>query len=284
MKKTILAIMALIAFTSCNKTKEIKIVEPPKEIVLNVISNIDGSLGEYCSGKNEKIKIIFKKIEDAMLPGIEYKIPIKIIFSSSTDIKAGSGYNRYGPAMNVEFLDKEGKVIEGCFAGMKESYTDLATFIKAGNNREEWLNFTGRYLVTSEDKSFDESKNFINAISKATSVRIKSEIIEEMADPNPNESVTDAANRISGKNSDGSSSGGGDCDDFLNRYEEFVTEYVVIAKKVKNDPKNMSYMTELAQLAEKIKGIDGDFNRCKDDSKVSKKLLELQIKMAKAMQ
>lgn len=61
MKKIVLVLMAVMGVTACNNTKEIKIIEPPKELILNVVQNIDGDLGQFTIAKNEKIKITFKK-------------------------------------------------------------------------------------------------------------------------------------------------------------------------------------------------------------------------------
>jgi hypothetical protein len=275
MKKTVLIIMSIISLVSCNNEKEIKIVEPPKEIILNVIQNIDGDVGSFCYAKNEKIKISFKKVSDQIMPGFEYSVPIKINFTNSSDIKAGRGYNDYGPSLEIEFLDKEGKKIEDCFANMTISYTDLASLIKSGN-REEWINFEGTYYVNSleEDNSFEESKAFIANISKAASIRIKSKIIEEKVDSNSNDS---------GVSESTSSSGSADCDKLLNEYEEIVMDYIEIAKKAKENPNDISYMSDLADFAEKAKNLENDINQCKDDSKVVNRIVELQQKMVNAM-
>ncbi len=273
-----------MAFASCSKTKEIKITEPPKELILNVVQNIEGVLGQFSSAKNEKIKISFKKNEDQSLPGFEFEAPIKINFTTPSDIKAGRGYNNYGPRMEIEFLDKEGKIIENCFASMNGSYTDLASLIKSGN-KEEWVNFGGRYIVSSldEDKSLEDSKKYIEAISRASSIRIKSEIIAEKIDEHPNESAVDAANRMSGKSSGSSSSGGGNCDEFLEKYEEIVMAYISAAKKMKADSKDMSGLAKVGELAGEAKDIESKFQDCKNDPKIAAKYTAINMKMLDAM-
>jgi hypothetical protein len=282
MNKIVFLMLSSIAVTGCKKEQEIKITEPPKEIITNVVSKIEGQLSQYCVAKSEKIKIVFTKDSTELLPGINYEIPIKIIFTEPIDIKAGRGYNDYGPKMELEFLDKEGKKIEGYYAGMKNSYTDLASLVKAGG-KEEWLNFNGKYIVNSldEGKSLEESKSFIANISRVVSIRIKSEIIEEKIDPNPNETIQETANRISGKNSK-KSTNESSCDEFLDKYEEIVLEYVEIVKKVKNNPKDLTSMKDMAQISEKLGGLKGDISQCENDAKVAKRLVELQLKMANA--
>lgn len=277
MKKIILVLMAFTALTACNKTKEIKIVEPPKELILNVVQNIDGDLGQFSFAKNEKIKISFKKNEDEMFPGFEYEIPVKIIFSSASNIKAGRGYNYYGPSMELEFLDKDGKKIEDLYASMTDSYTDLASLIKEGSNREEWVNFTGSYSVNSiEDKSFEESKAFIDAISKASSIRIKSEIIAEKADPTPNEN---AANTESSSNS----SSGGNCDEFLEGYEEFMDDYIVVLKKYKDNPTDTSILSDYTSLMTEAQSWATKTKDCATDPAYAAKFVAIQMKIANAM-
>jgi hypothetical protein len=278
MKKIILALISFTVLTACNRTKEIKIVEPPKELILNVVQNIDGDLGQFSSAKNEKIKISFKKNEDEMLPGIEYKIPVKIIFSSASDIKAGRGNNDYGPSMEIEFLDKEGKKIEDCSALMTSSYTDLASLVKAGNYREEWVNFTGRYIVNSlyEDKSLEKSKAFIDAISKASSIRIKSKIIAEETDTNPNENV---ANSESSSNSSSS----GNCDEFLDGYEKFMEKYIVVLKKYKDNPTDPAILSDYTSLMTDAQNWATKTKDCAADPAFSAKFVAIQMKIANAM-
>lgn len=276
MKKLSTILLIILALSSCSSEKinEIKITEPPKELILNVEQSIDGDLGQYVSALNERIKITFAKEEDPLMPGFDYEFKVKMNFHSSLDVKTGTGYNHYGPSMEVEFLDKDGKVLEQCNASMSSSYQDLADNLKSGS-REEWISFTGHYMVNSMAKasSLDDSKKFLEKLTSATMIRVKSEIIEEEQDPDAGSSAS----------SDGSSGGGGDCEAFLDDYEEVVMEYVKIAKKMQSNPNNPSYSMDLAKVASKISEMDGDFNDCSSDAVVMNKLMALQAKMANAM-
>jgi hypothetical protein len=216
------------------------------------------------------------------LPGIEYEIPVKIVFSSAAEIKAGRGYNDYGPKMEIELLDKDGKIIENFSPNMASSYTDLAAFFKqGGNNREEWVNFSGRYIVTSsdEEKSLEDSKAFIDAISRASLVRIKSEIIAEEADPTPTESSVNTSNEVNSTNS----SSGDDCDEFLEGYEIFMDNYIVVLKKYKDNPSDPSILSDYTALMTEAQEWSTKTKDCASDAKFAAKFAAIQMKITSAL-
>lgn len=284
MKKIVLVLMAVIGVTACNNTKEIKIVEPPKEIILNIVQNIEGDLGQFAIAKNEKIKITFKKDVNESLPGIEYEIPVKMIFTSGATIAAGTGYNNYGPNMEVELLSKDGRVIKECRANMENSYTDLASLIKIGNNREEWIVFKGRYIVNSfsEDSSLEESKEFIDAISKAFFVRIKSNIIEEKIKSDDDEILNDSGDSMDDESV--SSSNGSDCDKFLDGYEKFMIKYIAILKKYQKNPASASVLAEYTLLMTEAQEWSTKTADCASNPKFAARFTAIQMKIANAMQ
>ena len=283
MKICLNALCLLLLFSCGSKINKIKIAEPPKELITNIYPTIEGDVGKYCNAKPEKIKITFTKDSSDFMTGIHYEIPIKIQFSKTGDIKAGSGYNHYGPRLDLEFLDKNDKLIQGISSSMNNSMDEISTLIKT-SNKEEWVIFKGMYIanaVLPGTNIFEESKKFIEDISKVNAIRIKSEIIEEKQDPNPNETVQEAADRISGKNSKSSSSGGsGNCSEFLNKYEEIVNDYIPLAQKLKNDPQNTSIITDMSSIAQKLMDLEKNYANCKNDKDIAEKIAKLAIKMA----
>lgn len=285
MRKMVFVLMAVMGLTACNNTKEIKIVEPPKELILKVVQNIDGDLGQFVVAKNEKIKITFKKDENESLPGIEYEIPVKVTFTSTSMIEAGSGYNNYGPNMEVELLNKEGRVIKECRANMENSYTDLASLIRTGNNREEWIVFKGKYIVMSlsEDGSFEESKAFIDAISKAFFVRIKSNIIEEKFRSEDDRILSDSEDNIVDDEAV-SSSKGSDCDKFLDGYERFMIKYIAIIKKYQKNPTSASVLSEYTSLMAEAQEWSDKTADCASNPKFAARLAAIQMKIANTLQ
>ncbi len=103
-KLTLLLLGSILLLNSCGGKKEveIKIVGPPKEIILNIISEINGEFGAFCKAKDEKIKFDFTKNADDFRAGLEYKVLIKISFFATTFLRQGSGYNSYGPNLELE--------------------------------------------------------------------------------------------------------------------------------------------------------------------------------------
>ena len=72
-----------------------------------------------------------------------------------------------------------------------------------------------------------------------------------------------------------------DCDQFIKDYEEFVNNYIVIAKKMKADPSDMSILTEYSKMASEAATMQTNGANC-TDAKYASKLAQLGIKMASA--
>lgn len=282
--EVILAVLILVFYTSCERTEEINIPLPPEKIKLNVIPDINGELSGYLLPDSENnVEIQFEKEEDNVLFGYNYEIDIMMIFKKALDVRAGRGYNYYGPSLRLELLDIEGKKIEEFNASMNGSYKTLANNLKEGNEKKEWITFSGRYSLSSfSKKPGDEAQEFINKVTKGCFIRIKSEIIKEEHDTGSSSSELNKATNKS--DSEETEINKGECDEFLDQYEEFVVEYVKFAKKVADDPQNMGYLSEMSQLANKVKGIEGNLESCKDnDPELAQRFMEIQQKMLNAM-
>lgn len=271
-----ITILSLSILASCTRKKTITMVEPPKEIITNVVTDIDGVLNSNMYAKNERVTMTVVKKESEDYPALEVSIPIKIVFTSPAAIRAGRGYNDYGPTLELEFLDKNDRKIDNAFARMDINYTDLARFLQSGN-REEWIKFTATYSIDKYgevDNNLAKSKKFFDELSMASKIRIKSQVIEEKS----------GSSTASSSSHSSSGSIDSDCEQFLNKYEEVVLEYARITKQMASNPNDQSYMTQLAALTAKISDIKGSLESCKNDAKVAARLMELEMKMVQAMQ
>lgn len=271
-RSIIMAGISVLAF-SCSKELELKLAEPPKEIIVNVEQVIDGELGQYCIASNQRVKISFTKIEEkGMWPfaGYKYQIPVNIDFEVAKTIKAGTGYNHYGPKLEIEFLDKNGQIIKlnQLTISMRTSYEDLASYIKSGKGTKTIM-FDSQYTKGTGDidKSLEHSQIFLSHFSKVAKIRLKSEIIEETFDTNTS----------SDEESDYDSSGG-DCQTFLDEYEEVYLEYVDLAKEMSQDPENTAtYSAKSIEISKKMSKIEGDIRKC-GDKEIIKKMTEISLK------
>jgi hypothetical protein len=273
--------ISLVGLTSCDNSEEvqtIKVTEPPKEIILNVSQNIDGAIGSFGFASKEKVTMKVSRIEDGSFPGFSFEVPIKLNFIKGQEIKAGRGYNSYGPNLMIEFLDKHGNSIPKVSGRMSLSFEALAELIKPGN-KEETILFSGSYTLNtySNDKIYESSKEFIDAISKASIIKITSEIIEEKI-----ETVSNSKSEENLETTSNSNSGKVDCDKFLKQYEELVMEYLKIAKKAQENPNNTAILGDLTKALQKANNMSSGLADCKD-SKVVQKMMELQVKMSNAM-
>ncbi len=78
-----------------------------------------------------------------------------------------------------------------------------------------------------------------------------------------------------------SSDESGDCDQFIEDYEEFVDDYIAIIKKMKADPSDMSILAEYTEMASNAATMQSDAADC-TDAKYITKLSQLATKLAKA--
>jgi hypothetical protein len=74
---------------------------------------------------------------------------------------------------------------------------------------------------------------------------------------------------------------GSDCDQFLADYETFVDSYISMAKKIQEDPTDMSAMTEYTSMMSKLTEMQSQGADC-NDAEVALKMTELNLKIAQA--
>ncbi len=72
-----------------------------------------------------------------------------------------------------------------------------------------------------------------------------------------------------------------DCDQFIVDYEEFVNDYIVLVKKMKANPSDMTVMTEYTEMASNLSTMQSDAKEC-TDPKYATKLAKLATKLASA--
>ena len=75
----------------------------------------------------------------------------------------------------------------------------------------------------------------------------------------------------------------GDCDDMLADYEEYMTEYIDLAKQIKSNPSDASIMSEYAALGAKGAEWASKTKDCAKDAKFAAKFSAVAMKLQKAM-
>ena len=79
-----------------------------------------------------------------------------------------------------------------------------------------------------------------------------------------------------------SSDGNGDCDKFIKDYEEFVNNYIVVLKKFKENPSDMTIITQYSEMAAKAANMETDAKDCTDPKYITK-VSELVTRLSKAV-
>lgn len=279
MKKTIIILgvilLASILVTSCKGNdqdeldKTISLPDPPKDIKYVGVQLIDGPLSEYLEVVEGEYLLELEKNEDKYLLGYDGQMKVKFRFLKSIDVKAGSGYNSFGPSLLGDVQDEQGKPLD--FTLEANSNEDLARFLKRGSG-EEWitLNISGQGGC---DNAEDAAKQ-LEEYKKGKKIRFNSEIVEEKFD----------SDSSSSSESNDLSSSSGDCDEFLEGYEEFMDNYVAILKKYKNNPSDMSILSDYTSLTSEAQEWATKTAECANDPKYASKLSAIQMKIATAMQ
>lgn len=85
------------------------------------------------------------------------------------------------------------------------------------------------------------------------------------------------------KNVDNSNPVGTDCEKYLKEYEKFVMDYIEIIKKYKKTPTDPSILSDYTKLLQQANDWTTKIENCKDDPKVFQKLMDIQLKISKAV-
>jgi hypothetical protein len=76
---------------------------------------------------------------------------------------------------------------------------------------------------------------------------------------------------------------GNDCDAFLKEYEEWVNEYVTVAKKMKSNPSDMSILSDYTRMMSELNDWESKGKDCAGSASAAAKMLKIQSKLAGAM-
>lgn len=265
-----LVILTLFTVLSCKKEEEkIELPNPPSTIVYQGVSSIDGDLSEYLEVVPGEYKLELKKDDGSYGGGYQGEIKIKFKFLKSNGIKAGTGYNQFGPELIGKVLDEQGVPLSfELTAGPSE---ELATYIKRGSG-EEWLTFT----VSAQGiaSSTEEGQKMLDMFVSGKKIRFNSKIVAEEFDK-------DSEGSVSVDNED--STGNSDCDQMLADYENFMNDYVSILKQYKEDPSDVSVLSDYQRLMTESAEWSTKISDCANDPTFAPKFSAIQVKIANSI-
>ncbi len=273
MKKTLIGAIMLnsLLLVSCgggDENEKITLPDPPKNLKYEGVTLIDGPLAGYVEVVAGSYTLDLKKNEDEFLLGYDGTMKVKLKFLKSIDVKAGQGYNNFGPSLNGKALDSQG--IPLGFDLSVTADTDLATYLKRGSG-EEWVTLT--ISGQGSCKSLAEAENQLEMYKKGKKIRLTSEIVEEEFDTESSEAISES----------GESSGdSGDCDEFLDGYESFMDDYISIMKKYKDDPSDASILSEYSSVMSEATEWSAKTADCAANPEFASKFMAIQMKISKA--
>ena len=86
-----------------------------------------------------------------------------------------------------------------------------------------------------------------------------------------------------GTNAGEAAASSGDCDAFLAGYEEYVNDYVALAKEMQADPSDAALLAKSSALSMKASGWVGKMQGCQNDAAFQAKYMALSARMATGM-
>jgi hypothetical protein len=79
-----------------------------------------------------------------------------------------------------------------------------------------------------------------------------------------------------------STSSSNNCEEFLNGYEKFMDKYIAVIKKMKNNPSDMSVMTDYTSMMTEATEWSSKTADCAADAEFAAKFAAIQMKIANA--
>jgi hypothetical protein len=270
MKVLITAFILIVSCIGCG-SRNIKLPDAPTDLKYEAVTLIDGPLSEYIEVVPGSYLFEIEKNENSSYPRYDEKIKVKFRFIKPIEVKAGQGYNSYGPSLIGKVLDEQGAPLD--FSLYLRVDKDLATYLKRGSG-EEWftLRVSGQGSISTEE----DALKLIGEYKKGKKIRFNSEIIEEKFDSQSSTSNSPESESITG------SSSSNNCDEFLEQYKKFVNDYIYILKKYKNDPTDVTVLSEYTTMASEVSEWNAKISDCTADENFANKFSEIQMKIANA--
>ena len=120
----------------------------------------------------------------------------------------------------------------------------------------------------------EEATRWLSAVQGAKKIGLSSSI-----------SVADAKEEKPAAATASASSAGSDsdCDAFLKGYEEYVNDYMALAKEMQADPSDAALLAKSSALSMKAAGWAGKMQGCQNDAAFQAKYMALSARMATGM-
>jgi hypothetical protein len=267
--KNLFIFFSALLFSSCILTGcGGDIPEPPANISYAAVTFIEGPLSGYVEAVPGTY--LFEITKDKNVLGYGGSMKVKFKFIKPIDVEAGIGNNNYGPGLYGKVLDQKGVPLEFRLSVFTDN--DLAAFLKRGYG-EEWLT-----LDLTEQGLADNSSDaglMLEKFCKGSVIIFNSEIVEES-----HGSATSSSGSSDNVVTDSKPSGS--CDEFLDGYEEFALDYVVIIKKFKENQSDPAIISEYTNMLSKAQQWANKPADCENDPGFVTRFVQIQTKIATA--
>ena len=278
--------LALLPFAGCHSAD--KAVElpaaPTAAISVQAEPAVSGDLSDFVEIVPGAYQVSVSKQDG---DSYETTVKVKVRLVKATTIKAGQGYNNYGPELTARLLDASGAPIDGADNLFTAASFDgnLAPLLKQGKG-EEWLTFHvtqpfSGYSQESKAALPAKAAQFLAALQGAKKISLTSKIVAEKFEDKASAGAASAA-AVTGRDSDDGDSSS-DCDAFLEGYGEYVEEYVALAKEMQANPSDAALLAKSSALSLKATQWASKAKGCENDPDFQAKYTALSTKMAMGM-
>lgn len=248
--KTLIIISTIALLYACSSNEEIKLPEPPKEIIVNCDATIEG-LEQDTEVTDQKCTLKISTNSDGFM--VNYKVQTKINMQVYEGVEFSS--NKFESAyFELHFLNKSDR--EVCSFIMVRA-TDLKNLaeVKPYGSGDVALSFEGKMpiILDHNEMAEKEATDFVNELKSISKVKLK--FVESKK-----------------------SSGGDTCDEFV-EYKEAVEEYIDILQEIKDDPTNVTNASKVSKIAQKVSEKAQGLINCANYGDLQGEIAELQEKI-----
>lgn len=261
---TIIILATSIVSVSCEKM--------PTEILLKNNSRVvPGDLKDYLEVVDGNYKYEYLKEESR---GI-LTVKLKVVKQLNLD-----NYNI--DFINGQYLDEAGVPIsvlydfKVCKDYDSENKDEIKNLLKQGTGEIFVKTPTSWDYEKKQSKIvFQKAKSFIITNSKISEKKIETSKTDTNYENSDNEKITDTDNEVKSNTN---------WDKILNDYEKVVDKYVIVAKRIKADPTDMSALTDYTNLMQESMSLQEKLNGAASDLSVSQasRLAKIAAKMLEA--
>jgi PBP1b-binding outer membrane lipoprotein LpoB len=250
---TLLTFLAVF-FYGCNSKPEL----------VQVIKDVDGPLRENLNVVSNEVRIELVK---SVLGGLnQYQISFSVEMEVTKPSTIPGGYkdgSPFGPTLEYRFFDESKQPINiNGFRVQSDPDLDKIAYNLGIKGNKFWIR-----IFQGIDASSESVKLMTNLLDQTKFVQITSSV---QGNVNSEQIVISDSSNV-------------DCEQILKNYEQFMTKYIEIIKKYKENPTDATILTDYTMIVTENTKWGSQIEKCVSNSDYTAKFIEIQTKISTAL-